>query len=72
MTTGASLLVLRAGSDFGMADPTPSAEQKCPVCDDDGWIDIDDEDGFPIGARECPRLHEPGHAEFNATGLLSV
>lgn len=44
--------------------------ERCPVCDDDGWIDVDDENGDPIGARDCPRLHEPGHAPFNATGLL--
>jgi hypothetical protein len=44
--------------------------QPCPVCNDDGWVDVLDEDGFPTGSRECERLREPDHAPFNATGLL--
>lgn len=43
----------------------------CPICDDDGWVDIPDEEtGGVLGPMECPRLDEPGHAPFNANGLL--
>lgn len=45
----------------------------CPICDDDGWVEIPDEEtGGVLGGRECPRLNDPGHAPFNATGLLSA
>lgn len=54
-----------------MALPDQRVTEPCPVCDDDGWVDINDpEAGGVLGARECPRLDEPGHAPFNATGLL--
>lgn len=43
---------------------------KCQICEDDGWYDVLDADGFPLGPGECPRLHDPGHAPFNANGLL--
>lgn len=43
----------------------------CPICNDDGWVDIPDEEtGGVSGSMECPRLHHLGHASFNATGLL--
>ena len=52
--------------------------QPCPLCNDDGWIETwishMDENGEWIGdqptQRECPHLNEPGHAPFNASGLL--
>lgn len=43
---------------------------RCPVCEDDGWVEVFDDEGFPVGARECERLNDPGHAPFNASGLL--
>lgn len=46
-------------------------EQICPVCNNDGWYEEWDDDGVEIVVtRECPRLNDPGHAPFNATGLL--
>lgn len=44
----------------------------CPICDDDGWVDVPDEGGGVCGSTECPRLHDHGHAPFNASGLLPV
>lgn len=50
-----------------------AARSRCEVCDDDGWCETWDEDAMQIVATyECPRLNEPGHAPFNATGLLSA
>jgi hypothetical protein len=44
---------------------------KCSICNDDGWVDINDPaTGAVLGARDCPRLHHPGHAPFNFSGLL--
>ncbi len=43
---------------------------QCLTCNDDGWIDVDDEDGNPCGARDCPHLGHPDHARFNASGLI--
>lgn len=43
----------------------------CELCDDDGWIDIPDEEtGGVVGARECPRLGTPGHAPFDYRSIL--
>lgn len=52
----------------------------CPVCLDNGWVlscvSTHDESGALAGEewvqRECPHLHDPGHAAFNATGVLRV
>lgn len=46
------------------------SDLRCPVCADDGWIDVLDDEGFPVGAMDCPRLDDPGHAAFNASGLI--
>lgn len=44
-------------------------QNKCPVCDNDGYIEVWDEEGDTIVAtHECPRLLSDGHAPFNATG----
>lgn len=48
-----------------------SDRSKCPVCDDDGYVEVWDEEGDMIVAtHECPRLLSDGHAPFNATGIL--
>lgn len=44
--------------------------KPCAKCEDDGWVETYDEDGFPCGARDCPYLGEAWHAPFNASGLL--
>lgn len=44
----------------------------CPICDDDGWYEVWDDDGDNIIANvECPKLNDPDHAPWNATGVLS-
>jgi hypothetical protein len=43
---------------------------RCPLCQDDGWVDTFDSEGNPAGAMDCPYLGKPGHPPFNATGLL--
>ena len=54
-----------------MTPPDLTPEQICPVCNNDGWYEEWDDDGVEIVVtRECPRLNDPGHAPFNATGLL--
>lgn len=48
-------------------------ETRCPVCNDDGWIEtwVEGPDGhYYPSSGECPRLNDPEHAPFNATGLL--
>lgn len=47
-----------------------TVSKTCPACNDDGWVETYDDDGFPIGARDCPYLDRPFHAPFNATGML--
>lgn len=49
-----------------------SAEKrKCERCEDDGWIEImDEETGGVVGAMDCPYLDEPWHREWNGTKLL--
>lgn len=44
---------------------------SCPICQDDGWVEVwDDECMAIVATHECPRLGSAGHAPFNATGLL--
>jgi hypothetical protein len=57
-------------SSSGASVEKGDEQMTCPVCDDDGFIDVLDENDDPIGARDCPHLHQPGHAPFNATGIL--
>jgi hypothetical protein len=48
------------------------ATERCPLCDDDGWVEQwvgEPGQEMPIAA-DCPRLDEPSHAPFNATGIL--
>lgn len=42
----------------------------CERCEDDGYVEILDDDGFPIGGRECPDLHASWHRPFNASGIF--
>lgn len=43
--------------------------EKCPLCGDDGYVEQWTSGGHLL-ADECPRLNDPGHAPFNATGIL--
>lgn len=45
-------------------------KRHCTQCDDDGYVDLYDEDGFPNGAANCPDLGAPWHQPFNHTGIL--
>jgi hypothetical protein len=51
--------------------PWHEPQTICGRCDDDGWVDVLDDNGNSIGARDCPDLDEPWHPPFNASGLLN-
>lgn len=64
-STGVSLV--------GTASRVPASDtisKTCPACDNDGWVEVFDDEGFPVGVEECPYLNRPFHAPFDATGLL--
>lgn len=54
--------------------------ERCQLCGDDGWVETwvshTDENGEWVGdlpvQSDCPYLNEPGHAPFNATGILGA
>lgn len=48
------------------------ATRACDRCGDDGWVELLDDDGFPIGATDCPHLNEPWHRPFDDGGILST
>lgn len=45
--------------------------RPCATCDDDGWVEVWDDEGMEIVAtHDCPHIDEPWHKPFNATGVL--
>lgn len=43
----------------------------CATCDNDGWIDLFDEEGHGvIGAAPCPHANDPDHPPFDYRSLL--
>ena len=50
--------------------PANDGFELCARCSDDGWVEIFDDDGFPMGGQDCPYLNAPWHRTFNASGLL--
>lgn len=46
--------------------------RSCDRCGDDGWVELLDDDGFPVGGCDCPFIDQPWHRPFNYRGILDT
>lgn len=66
--TGNSSVRLSPGDPGVPTSDTVS--KKCAACDNDGWVEVFDDDGALVGAKDCPYLSRPFHAPFNDSALI--